>query len=451
MLPIVTPVEMGKLDAADSRSIEELIELAGWHVARKARAMLGGVYGRRVTAIAGPGKNGADAHVAARVLADWGVAVETVTPDSNQRLGGDLIIDGAFGTGVDRPYSPPLVVAGTPVLAIDIPSGVDGLTGESHGSPLPALQTLTFEAFKPGLLLQPGAALSGHVEIVDLDLGSAVADAGLFVRDDARRLLPRAQPSDHKWKRAVWVIGGSPGMHGAPQLAATAVLKSGGGMAWCSVPGDSAASAASEVVFSSLDGAGWHEQVLAQAQRFGALVIGPGIGRADETAVGVRRVVASSPTPVVVDGDALRLLGDSPRLRPDVVLTPHGGEFEALAGRRPGPDRFAETRQLAVELNATILLKGPLTIVADPTGAAIAVNHGDARLATAGSGDVLAGMIGSYLAAGLGPANAAALAAWVHGEAGRSQSRVGMVASDLLAGLPLASGQLAASFDTGEQ
>lgn len=451
MLPIITPVEMAQLDAEDRRPIAELVELAGWHVARSARSLLGGVYGRRVSVIAGPGNNGADALVAARLLSQWGVRVDVVAPSVDSIRQADLIIDGAYGTGVNRPYLPPDIETAIPVLAIDIPSGVDGLTGECRGSPLVAARTVTFEALKPGLLLQPGTQRCGTIEIADIGLASWTATDWLFTREDAHEVIPRPMPTDHKWKRAVWVIGGSPGMHGAPQLAANAVLKSGGGMAWCSIPGEPAPSRTTEVVFTPVDTAGWHEAVLAEAARFGALVLGPGIGRGDHTAACVQQVVAESPTPVVVDGDALRLLGPDPTLRSSVILTPHDGEFEALAGHRPGADRFAEVRALSVDLGATILLKGPLTIVAEPTGRCIAISHGDARLATAGTGDVLAGMIGSYLAAGLDPAVAASLGAWVHAEAGHSQTAVGMVASDLLAGLPQVSSELADSFGTGDE
>lgn len=455
MVPIVTPAEMGELDAADCRPLDELIELAGWHVARHARTMMGGVYGRRVVALAGPGNNGADALVAARLLSRWGARVEVLAPDSDRTLRGDLVIDGAFGTGMNRPYEPPAIDPASPLLAVDIPSGVHGLTGELLGSPLAATSTITFEAYKPGLLLHPGAQCCGDIEVVDLRLGSGATTNGieswLFGEVDARESLPQPKPTDHKWNRAVWVVGGSAGMHGAPSLAANAALKSGAGLAWCSVPGDTPVSIATEVVFKPLDAARWHQSVLAESDRFGALVVGPGIGRSDDTKAAVQALLATTSKPVVVDGDALRLLGGDSLLRPDIVLTPHDGEFEALSGHRPGPDRFADVRALASRLGATVLLKGPLTIVANPTGRCIAVNHGDVRLATAGSGDVLAGMIGSYLAAGVEPTLAAALAAWLHAEAGQTQARIGMVASDLLASLPDVSTRLAESHRTGDQ
>jgi NAD(P)H-hydrate epimerase len=139
--------------------------------------------------------------------------------------------------------------------------------------------------------------------------------------------------------------------------------------------------------------------------------------------------------PLVLDGGALRLLGTYPALRSNIVLTPHDGEFTALTGERPGADRFAAARDLAQRTGATVLLKGPLTIVAAPNGRCLVANRGDQRLATPGTGDVLAGTVGAMLAGGLEPAEAAAVAAWLHGEAGRTQASVGMVASDLLSGL----------------
>ena len=201
---------------------------------------------------------------------------------------------------------------------------------------------------------------------------------------------------------------------------------------------------ASEVVFHTL-GASWHDQVLGVSDRFGALVIGCGLGRADESRVSLGAVIQATTSPMVIDGDGLRLLGENPRLRPNVVLTPHDGEYETLAGHRPGPDRFGAARSLAAATGATVLLKGPLTIVARPDGTCLATANGDQRLATAGTGDVLAGVIGSHLAAGLEPGTAAALGAWIHGEAGSTQSPFGMVASDLVDGLAMVGTRLLSS------
>lgn len=442
MEPIVTPEEMRAIDANASAPIEELIARAAWHVARRARSMLGGVYGRRVTVIAGPGNNGEDARVAAELLARWGVRTAVVAPDVETLPAADLVIDGAFGTGMNRGYISPPALAGVPVLAIDIPSGLDGLTGQALTMPLRADHTVTFAAHKPGLLLSPGNQYCGRVELVDIGLDVSSAQAWLLTADDVARLLPIRGASDHKWKRAVWVIGGSSGMYGAPLLAANAALRSGAGMVWCGLPGQGAPGIASEIVFRSLDEDAWHEAVLADVDRFGSLVVGCGLGRSSAAGESLQALVDATACPIVLDGDALRLLGQTPQLRANIVLTPHDGEFEALTGSMPGADRFGAARELAAATGATVLLKGPLTIVASPDGQCLASDSGDRRLATAGTGDVLAGMIGSYLAAGVSPREAAAIGAWMHGECGRSQPEFGMVASDLVASIGQVSARL---------
>lgn len=449
MIPIVTPAEMRAIDAAAIEPLEELIERAGRALARRARTMMGGVYGRRVVAIAGPGNNGADATVAARVLQSWGARVEIVPPDVGVLPGCDLVIDGAYGTGTNRGYVPPAAPAGAAVLAVDIPSGIDGLTGERIDGALRATCTVTFAALKPGTLLADGAALSGDVEVADIGLDTSRAHAWLFTEHDARIAWPWRPPDMHKWKRSVYVIGGSAGMFGAPLLASRAALRAGAGIVWCGLPGQSPPPIPSEVVFRELPQGDWHESVLAEASRFGAMVIGCGLGLTSPHAESLQHVVGAEPAgrgprprlPVVLDGDALRALGPTPRLRPEVVLTPHDGEFEALSGRRPDADRFGAVRALAAATGAVVLLKGPLTIVGDPHGRCIAVDAGDARLATAGSGDVLAGIIGANLAAGLDSMTAAALGAWTHAMAG-SATPFGMVASDLIDGLPTVAAEL---------
>ena len=157
MIPVVTPDEMRAVDAAALEPVDVLVDRAGRAVARAAVRMLGGVYGRRVVVVAGPGNNGADGRVAATVLERRGVRVQVVSPDELDVLVGiDLVIDAAYGTGLSRPYEFPEVAPGVPVLAVDIPSGVDGLTGESLGRPRRADETVTFAALKPGLLHEPG-------------------------------------------------------------------------------------------------------------------------------------------------------------------------------------------------------------------------------------------------------------------------------------------------------
>ena len=246
MIPIITPAEMREIDANAPETLDELIARAAWHVARIARQMLGGVYGRRVIAIAGPGNNGADARVAAGILRRWGVHVEIVAPDTKVLAPADLVIDGAFGTGTNRAYEPPHVADGVPILAVDSPSGLDGLTGQAMGHPLGATRTVTFAGLKPGLLLGDGPDLAGQVDVVALGLDTSSATAWLVTEGDVAPPLPRRRRSDHKWKRGVYVVGGSPGMYGAPFLASSAALRSGAGIVWCGLPGQPPPGTASE-------------------------------------------------------------------------------------------------------------------------------------------------------------------------------------------------------------
>lgn len=433
MLAIVTPAEMRAIDDAAPEPVEVLIERAGRRLARSARQMLGGVYGRRVVAIAGPGNNGADARVAARMLNAAGIRTMVIDPTEHALPDADLVIDGAFGTGISRPFEAPKTAA--PVLAVDIPSGVDGLTGELVGAPMRATHTLTFAALKPGLLLHPGADYSGNIEVADIGLDTSRAQSWLFTRGDAIRSVPTRQPDDHKWRRAVTVVGGSPGMAGAPLLAAEAAFRTGAGYVRAQLPGGESPTRRSEIVMQPLPSQGWSHAALDDIRRFHAVVLGPGLALGGDADVAAFLAGIAAETPVVVDGTALRLLGNRPQLRPSVILTPHDGEFAALTGAAPSADRFAAARYLAAQTNATVLLKGPLTIIATPDGRTLAVGHGDARLAVAGSGDVLAGAIAALAAGGLEPAMAAALGAWVHADAGHQLPPLGGIASDLLGGL----------------
>jgi NAD(P)H-hydrate epimerase len=298
------------------------------------------------------------------------------------------------------------------VLAADIPSGVSGRTGEAGPRAVAATATVTFAALKPGLLFEPGRSLAGSVEVADIGLDCSETRLHLVeAADVAAWVLPR--PADaHKWRSAVWIVGGSPGMTGAPALAAMGAARAGAGYVRLSSPGvePPVPGAPLEVVGSYLPEAGWVDEVLDGAQRFRALVVGPGLG--ERGAADVRRLVAESVVPVVVDGDGLRALGtDATHAgHPTTVLTPHDGEFARLCGHDVGADRVDATRKLADATNAVVLLKGPTTVVARPGGDALVVSAGDARLATAGTGDVLAGVVAALIARGADPWRAAARA-----------------------------------------
>lgn len=472
MIPIVTPDEMAAIDAAAPEPVDVLIARAGWAVARSAQTMLGGTYGRRVVVIAGKGNNGADGRVAADVLTRRGVRVTVVEPSGAvaDAPGStphptlppcDLVIDAAFGTGLGRPYTPPRCAdPATPVLAVDIPSGISGATGERLGGPLVATRTVTFAALKPGLLCGAGPAHAGAVECVDIGLDTSGARAHLVTGDDVAAWLPDRPRDTHKWRAAVRLVAGSPGMGGAADLAAAAALRAGAGYVRRSTPGVDPADAGTvatgpvEAVATALATDGWADEVLADIERFGVLAVGPGLGTAPGTGTQVARVVAA-PVPVVIDGDGLRALGDDPSAvlagrpgdAPPVVLTPHDGEFSRLGGvSGPGTDRFAAVRDLAARTGAVVLHKGPTTLVARPDGHILVTTTGDARLATAGTGDVLTGVLAAFVATGVDPFRAAAAAAWVHGRAARRGRPVGLVASDLP---PLVADLLATMSDNG--
>jgi NAD(P)H-hydrate epimerase len=320
---------------------------------------------------------------------------------------------------------------------VDIPSGVRGDTGAASGAPVAADRTVTFVALKPGLLQGDGVRLAGAVTVADIGLPTGRPAIAVMDDDDVADLIPSRARLGNKWSAAVLVVAGSPGMTGAAALSARAAYRAGAGMVRLGVPGlDLADSPATEAVSVALPGQGWAEAALEAASRCSAVVVGPGLGRAPGVADDVAGLVADSPVPVVVDADGLHALGrvggdDSFRARSRVVLTPHDGEYARLTGGDPGPDRIAAARALASASGAVSLLKGPTTAVAHPDGRVRLARAGTTALATAGTGDVLSGVIGALLARGIDPLEAAALAAHVHGRAGARAHGEGTVAGDL--------------------
>ena len=445
MLPVLMPDEMAAVDAAAPDPVEVLIGRAGAAVARQAVDMLGGTYGRRVVVVAGKGTNGNDGRDAARPLARRGVRVQLVAAaDAADRLPPcDLVVDAAYGTGFRGEYVAP-DAGGAPVLAVDIPSGVDGVTGEAAGRPAAAARTVTLAALKPGLLFHPGRALAGEVTVADIGLDVSGARIGLVDAGDVAGWLPTRPQDSHKWRAAVMIAAGSPGMTGAVHLAARAAQRAGAGMVRVATPGlDGDPGLPTEAVGVAVPFAGWDAVVLEQLDRAGALVLGPGLGTRAPAVAAVHQLVASAPVALVVDGDGLTALGSQVvdivgRRAGPTILTPHDGEFARLAGGAPGPDRIAAARELAAATGAIVLLKGPTTVVAHPDGRARLSATGDARLATAGTGDVLSGIIGALLAQGCDPLDAAAAGAWLHGRAALEGPARGLIASDVVDGLPAA-------------
>jgi NAD(P)H-hydrate epimerase len=446
-----------------------LVDRAGGAVAHGARRLLGGAYGRRVVVVCGKGNNGADGRVAGQRLADWGARVDRFDlaaierPRFDRALGrADLAVDAMFGTGFRGPLegdaafaAEALSAAPCAVLAVDIPSGVDGLTGAVRGPAVEAEATVCLAALKPGLVFFPGAALAGDVAVADIgiDPHSPPPSLGVTEQADVAAWLPRRGHESHKWSvGGVFVVGGSQGMTGAAMLAGRAALRAGAGIVVAGLPGDAArAASGSEVITRSLPATAAGaldedavKEVLDGLDRFRALVVGPGLGQAPPTVAAVRRLVAEAPVPLVLDADGLNALGGDLDLlasRPAAtVVTPHAGEYARLAGEPVGEDRVAAARRLAERSGAVVLLKGSRTVVADPTGRAAVNLTGGPWLATAGTGDVLSGVVGALAALGLPAFRAAAAGAWIHGRAGDLHRpppwHAGLVAGDLVDALP---------------
>jgi NAD(P)H-hydrate epimerase len=343
----------------------------------------------------------------------------------------DLVIDAAYGTGFRGSYEPP-DPGDAIVLSVDVPSG-----------PVRADLTVTFGALKPSLLFSEEAGV-----VVVEDIGLDVSGSRMHVVEvgDVRAAVPRRVRGANKFDSGVIVVAGSPGMAGAARLTSSAAMRSGASYCRLAMPDLAAGGPVpTEVVGVSLDPPDWAPGALAGCERMRVLAIGPGLGRDDATVASVREVVATADIPVVVDADGLFALGKiddaadvlSSRTAA-TILTPHDGEFARIAGEPPpaGPDRITAVRALATRLGATVLLKGAVTVVADVDGRVLLSTLSSPALATAGTGDVLTGVIAAFLARGLQPLDAAAFAATAHGAAALSGFRVGMVASDLLDLLP---------------
>ena len=455
VIPIVTPEEMREIDAAAPEPVEELIDRAGRATARAAVDMLGGAYGRVVNVLAGGGNNGNDGRVAGAYLERRGVKVRVI--DAAMRPPKlppcDLVIDAAYGTGFRGEWIAPEIESPDGqrpmVLAVDIPSGVNALTGDAGEGVLPADRTMTFQALKPGLVFGAGRELRGEIDVADIGLDVSSATQHLVEGSDVSAWW-RVRSSDaHKWNGAVRVVAGSPGMLGAGRLCAEAAARSGAGLVALSSPGVDPG-ARSEIIQRPIPAADFHSEVFGDLDRFAALVVGPGLGRDEATITSARALIADATIPVVIDGDGIFAAawsadGAAPLLRPrgrPTVITPHDGEFALLAGHTPGADRVAAVRALAVDLDVVVLLKGPATVIATPRGEVLVVDHGDERLATAGSGDVLSGMIGALLGGGVAPERASAAAAWLHADAARRGPRQGLLAGDIVDLIPLALGAL---------
>jgi ADP-dependent NAD(P)H-hydrate dehydratase / NAD(P)H-hydrate epimerase len=443
-----------------------LMRRAAFGLASVCARLLGQPYGARVVVLTGSGDNGGDALYAAALLARRGARVHAVTAGSRTHPGGaqalreaggrllgpaedavpavigraDLIVDGMLGIGgkggLREPYAGLAAQAGRSgavVVAVDLPSGIDADTGELPGESVRADVTVTFGTWKPGLLVDPAAERAGLTELVDIGLGPYLDAPDLLALQsaDVAAMLPMPSAESDKYRRGVLgVVAGSDRFTGAAWLATGAAIHSGAGMVRLVSAGRPAAVVRQswpEAVITVIEDAGPDPaQVLRTAGRVQAWTAGPGMGTGDDAAALLREVLASD-VPVLVDADGLTLLAAHRDLLPrraPTLLTPHAGELSRLIGADRADveaRRLEHVRRAAAEFGATVLLKGSTTVIATADAAApVRVNPtGTPWLATAGSGDVLSGLAGSLLAQGLGPADAAAAAAYLHGLAAR--------------------------------
>lgn len=413
MIPILTTSQMREADAlaVATRGTDALVRAAGTAVGLEAKRLLGHCYGQRIAVIAGPGLNGADGRVAAAWLRSRGARVDVIdVAQQPERLEGfALVIDAAFGLGCTRPYVAPDVASGTAVLAVDLPSGVNADTGDVLGAPMQADATLALGALKHAHLTGAAAPLSGKLRFAGLGIVDAFDD-GLIDDGDMGSLI-EGRPNDHKWRHAVQAFVGSPRMPGAAELVVRGALAGGASMIRLASRGDVARSVRlpPEVV---------HTDDADVDPRCRCVVAGPGLGA--DAASWLRERLSDVTVPVVLDADGLDRTLVTEVMRRDVpwILTPHEGEFVRLTGQPMPENRIEAVRALARELGCVVLLKGPTTVIASPEGTLRVVRSGTAALATAGTGDVLAGLIAATAARGHDALTASALASHLHGRAG---------------------------------
>jgi NAD(P)H-hydrate epimerase len=455
--PLYTAAEMRAAEERYPGTVEELMERAGRAVARHALEDFGNA--QSFTVVCGGGSNGGDGRVAARALEEAGrdvLVVEAKPEDEEKDLGDpDVLVDALFGTGFEgepRPGAARLIEQmnglGAPILAVDLPSGVDASTGEVAGAAVDADLTVTFHAAKAGHHVTPGAYLAGYLEIVDIGLEAAETEHARVTREILDE-VPRRGPEDTKYTAGhVVVVGGSPGMTGAPCLSAKAAFRADAGYVVLAGP-EPAVPVFENWVLEAVkrplaaDGSGLVTEaaasvVLELSEKAGALAVGPGLGRSDGTKAFARRVLAEARVPVVADGDALWELepGEWPAPR---VLTPHSGELGRLIGEESNwvdAHRLEAVRRAVERFDCVVLLKGTGSLIAAP-GKRILVDGGHASLATAGTGDVLTGIVAAFLAKGMEARLATAAAATAHHWAAIEASYdAGLMASDLLDALP---------------
>ena len=485
MIELLTAPEMAEADrqtiASGTPGIE-LMENAGRAVAECVAVRH--PPGSRIVVVAGPGNNGGDGFVAARILAERRYRVRVLLVGSRERLKGDAataaerwtgtveaanptgvapadaVIDALFGAGLDRP------VEGLPralieamnncpsVYAVDLPSGINGTSGEVMGIAVSAADTVTFFRRKPGHVLLPGRLHCGRVHVADIGIPDAVLERiGPRAFANSATLWGRAFPvpraGGHKYVRGhAVVVSGGISSTGAARLAARGALRAGAGLVTLASPSSALmvnAAANTAVMVRAVDGAEELREFLRDARR-NAVVLGPGGGVGKNMRDMVLAALAAE-RGVVLDADALTSFADEPQTlfaairgrAADTIVTPHEGEFTRLFRAMPdvvnAPSKLERARRAAAASGAVCLLKGSDTVVAAPDGRAAISENAPPWLATAGSGDVLAGFVAGLLAQGMTGFESAAAAVWLHGEAG-TEAGPGLIAEDLPEAVP---------------
>ncbi|GBQ29050.1 NAD(P)H-hydrate dehydratase [Gluconacetobacter azotocaptans] len=435
------PAQMALIDAAASRvvPVRDLMEHAGRAVARAVRRHVAPC---RVLVLCGPGNNGGDGYVAARRLAEagWPVAVAALAPPrpdgdaahaaslwrgpvvpfgAAEAARADLVIDAVFGAGLSRDIDDDLarvLAAARRIVAVDMPSGIDGATGAVRGYAPHAEMTVTFVRAKPGHLLLPGRDMLGRLVVADIGMPDSVWDAvavRTWQNEPGLWQVPQDPVDSHKYTRGVVSICGGASMPGAARLAAAGARAAGAGLVRL---------AAGEVADLYrlgdpglvVDGQALED--LLSDQRRAVWVCGPGL-TVDEVGHALPLLLGAGRRVLVDAGAFLMAAGRPELLRGAAVITPHAGEFARVFGA-PGADRLAAARAAAARIDGVVVLKGPDTVIAAPDGRAAINRHASTALATAGSGDTLTGVIATMLAAGMEAWQAACAGVWLHGEAG---------------------------------
>lgn len=481
-MEILTPSEMS---AADQRTIAagmpgiDLMEHAGAAVARGAAEDV--KEGRRILVVCGPGNNGGDGFVAARILREQGFDVRLQLLGAADELSGDaalaaaqwtgkiepfdaslpaqcnLVVDAIFGAGLSRDLSDEfrkaveaINAANVPVVAVDLPSGIDGASGKVRGVAVRATHSVTFCRMKPGHLLMPGRLYCGKVSVADIGIPARI------VREVAGNILlntpaawiasyPWPRMEGHKYKRGhAVVVSGPAHATGAARLAAKAALRAGAGLVTVAAPSPAVqvlSASLEAVMVRSAQGAAGLQKMLSD-ERLNAILIGPGNGVGKNTR-GAVEAAANAKRALILDADALssftRESGKLSKLLKNnsntALLTPHDGEFAKLFASDSAQvlgheSKIEKVRAAARRVGATVLLKGADTVVASPDGRATISNNAPPWLATAGAGDVLAGIALGLIAQGMPVFEAGSAATWLHGEAAK-EAGFGMTAEDL--------------------